>query len=205
MAGQSGGVGRVILWLTLIGLLGLVVGAVIGGSLNKRGSNIPEVTRLVEVTREVVVDRPVEVTRVVATTRIVEIVRTPSAQISSEDQSGGEASAETTGSVIIGVLTHDGQTSLGTHTVALFPKTLINDAGQALPNRDQEINIPVNGEIGFAEAYGLEAGTYVACLKSLLHTATVGEIEIITGKTIRVDLYWPADITRINVECVLDS
>lgn len=211
MTRQGNGGGRTIFWVTLIGVLGLVVGAVIGSSVFYRGSNPEEVTRIVEVTREVTVARPIEVTRsvietrVIEVTRVVEIVRALPALDSLADQSSGGTEAENIGSVIIGVLTYNGQTATGTHTVALFPKTLTNDAGEAKPDRDQEIDIPVNSQIGFAEAYGLASGTYVACLKSLLHTATVGEIEIVAGEITRVDLHWPADVTRINVECILDS
>lgn len=209
MAGQNGGGGRVIYWLALIGLLGLVVGAVIGGAISYRGANLEEVTRIVEVTREVTVALPIEVTRsvietrVVEVTRIVEIVRDPPTQDSLSNQSSAGAPSKTIGSAVIGVLLSDGRVSTGTHTVALFPKTLISDIGEAQPNREQEIRIPVNEQTGFAEAYGLLAGTYTVCLKSLLHTATVGEIEIIAGKVTRVDLRWPAEVEIIRVECVL--
>lgn len=60
-----------------------------------------------------------------------------------------------------------------------------------------------NIETGFAEAYRLIAGTYAVCLKSLFHTATVGEIEIVAGEITRADLRWPADVVTIKVECVL--
>lgn len=211
MTGQDDGRVRVTFWIILIGFLGLVAGAVISGALNYRGSNLKEVTRVVEVTREVIVDRPIEVTRLVVETRVVEVTRIVEVAValpmldSLADQRGEGSTSETTGSIIIGVLLNDGRTAIGTHSVALFPKTLIDAAGESQPDRDQEIDIPVNVETGFAEAYGLEAGTYVACLRSLLHTATVGEIDIATGEITRVDLYWPPEVTRINAECILDS
>lgn len=209
MAGQGGGGGRVIFWIALIGFLGLAVGALIGGYFGYRGSNLKEAARIVEVTREVEVERPVEVTRlitetkVIEVTRIVEIVRELPMVDSFADQANGAAAPETVGSIIIGVLNHDGRFSTGTHTVALYPITLLNDAGELKPDRDGELLIPVNEETGFAEAYGLAAGTYAVCLKSLLHTATVGEIEIVAGEVTRADLHWPAGTSIIRVECVL--
>lgn len=207
MEAKGKGSKKIVFWVALIGFLGLVVGVVIGNYYSHRGSNLIEVTRIVEVTREI--ERPIEVTRsvtetkVIEVTRIVEIVQNSPTQESFSNQGSDDEPPESTGSAIIGVLADDGRVSLGTHTVALFPKTLIDDKGEAQPNRDQEVRVPVNELTGFAEVYGLPVGTYAVCLESLLHTATIGELEIFAGEITRADFRWPAEIEIIRVECVL--